>query len=522
MNLMCTIVVHTANVLGIFSDPFEFEGDYGTTMNVTREKVFEKVVAKEAMARHLANHELLLDSREANGQEITALKAHRMAQAIVEDQLHGPTLFELVSRELIEAIHQKQQEMQSIGFSVKDLAHFLDFMERHGTHKIFRWFRHLPPFLLRIDKTLRCQAAREGKQLDLPLLSSMEPLKGRDAYELKRALLDAILTERNLHYTIPQKNLIAALQKVDEQKLREMLGHQASLKDLEGFCSPAGQLFFLWLYHALDLHLIAEEPEFIEQVNFAKKAFACTMGDPFIRAHVLRNKLLESNTQILFTQESDAGLATVLQESLFLPVDTQNPADGCFVFLRRDCWEPTYEVIPLSAYAAYHTGKVNLILATHKRSKEKFLLAACHGQSTNSDDARLQVQLIVDQFHLLSKKTENQGLQLIIGIDANTKSPEEVQRLRQDLDILGLQATNCGPTTIKRRMVTAQHSKAGKFVIDEEDFLIILKPESGGHYRLTNPTLGFKKGKTELKPLPNLEHLSDHYPVGATLEPMSL
>ena len=29
MNLLPCIVIHTANILGIFTDPFEFEGDYG-------------------------------------------------------------------------------------------------------------------------------------------------------------------------------------------------------------------------------------------------------------------------------------------------------------------------------------------------------------------------------------------------------------------------------------------------------------------------------------------------------------
>lgn len=36
MNLFLSIVIHTENILDIFTDPFEFEGDYGPEVNPTR------------------------------------------------------------------------------------------------------------------------------------------------------------------------------------------------------------------------------------------------------------------------------------------------------------------------------------------------------------------------------------------------------------------------------------------------------------------------------------------------------
>ena len=114
---------------------------------------------------------------------------------------------------------------------------------------------------------------------------------------------------------------------------------------------------------------------------------------------------------------------------------------------------------------------------------------------------------------------ENRNLQLLIGIDANTKSDQEIKLLQEQLDSLGLVSTRVGPTTIKRRMVTSQHAKAGKLAIDEEDYLITLKPASGGHYLLTHPTVGFSEKKPDItKTLPNFDNFSDHYPVGVTLE----
>jgi hypothetical protein len=159
-----------------------------------------------------------------------------------------------------------------------------------------------------------------------------------------------------------------------------------------------------------------------------------------------------------------------------------------------------------------------VILATQKGSGAKFLLAAAHGNSTRAEDGRLQISKIMEKFQELSVLSGNENLQLVIGIDANTKTEEDVQDLRNHLEALGLTGTDAGPTTIKMRMVTAQHSKAGRFAIDEEDYLILLKPELGGHLKLDSVTVGFQtEPQDPATPLPNINNGSDHYPVGATL-----
>jgi hypothetical protein len=124
----------------------------------------------------------------------------------------------------------------------------------------------------------------------------------------------------------------------------------------------------------------------------------------------------------------------------------------------------------------------------------------------------------MEKYHELSQG----DLQLVIGIDANTKTTEDVRLFREQLDRLGLIATSVGPTTIKKRMVSVQHEKVGRFAVDEEDYLITLKAENGGKFELTSPTVGFKQERPEkLTPLPNVNNPSDHYPVGATLLPLS-
>lgn len=70
-------------------------------------------------------------------------------------------------------------------------------------------------------------------------------------------------------------------------------------------------------------------------------------------------------------------------------------------------------------------------------------------------------------------------------------------------------------------MVTTQHVKAGKFAVDQEDYLITLKPENGGRLQFSKPTVAFKEESPDLnKPLPNIDNPSDHYPVGATMAPL--
>ena len=160
---------------------------------------------------------------------------------------------------------------------------------------------------------------------------------------------------------------------------------------------------------------------------------------------------------------------------------------------------------------------MNVILATRKDSCQKFLLASCHGHSTKPEDGRLQITLVMEKFHELS----DGNLQLFIGTDANTKTEEDVELFEEHLNKLGLIGTQAGPTTIKKRMVTTQHSKAGRFAVDQEDYLITLRPEYGGQFKFNHVTVGFIEEKADInKPLPNIHNPSEHYPVGAVVEPL--
>jgi hypothetical protein len=518
MHLMLSTVIHTANILGIFNDPFEFAGDYGSEMNPTRQKVFELVASSEALAKNLSDSEVeeLMGAGSFSAKEISDYRNLIVKQAVDKEKEYGPTLSELITPELLEEIKKKQIEFE-VRFASSDLERIFDFIERYKDQKIFRFLRNTPPGFLNLDKTLKDQAAREGKAFDLPMLGSTGLLNGKDGFELKKNLIDTIFTEKTFLLTTPQNSLKKTLNGLKTNYSREYLGDNAINEDLETFTSPAGQIFFFWMYQALDLHLISDlNEDFINQVNTVKEIFASTLGNPQARAEAFRNKLIASDSGVVFTQESDAIVPQILTgDGLFLPIDHQNPLDGTFIFLRSDLWEPEYQVIPVNEYE--DNGCMNVIVASRKESNQKFLLAACHGHSTKPEDGRRQISLVMEIFNELSKQ---ENLQLLIGTDANTKSLKDVQMFKEHLDSLGLIATDVGPTTVKRRMVTAQHAKAGRFAIDQEDYLITLKSENGGQLQFSHVTVGFQADMVDTsRALPNIDNLSDHYPVGAVMVP---
>lgn len=518
MNLLLSIVIHTANILGIFTDPFEFEGNYGPEVNPIRQKVFELVVSREALMKNLSDEEIrdLLEDSSMSKHEVDNYRNLLVMSAIDNEKEYGPTLGQLVTNELIEEIEKKQKELADSGVADSDFTDILNFIERYKDKKIFRFLRNNPSVLLNLDQALRDRAAREGKKFNFPILGSSQSLEGNDHLALKQHLIKFVFAKTTLELTKSQQDVKEALSKLKNDYLEEWLSDSADNKDLEAFSTPLGQAFFYWMYQALNLHLIGMNPEMIENVNRAKEIFAQTLGDPITRADTLKNKLIASNTEVLFTQESDALIPQTL-DGLFHPIDRQNLQDGTIVLLRSDKWEPDYEIISIDDYAGFKAGRMNVILATRKESGQKFLLASCHGHSKNPEDGRLQIKLIMNKFDQLS----DGNLQLFIGIDANTKTEDDVILFREHLDGLGLICTKTGPTTVKKRMVTAQHAKAGRFAIDEEDYLIALGTESGGQFQFSNVTVGFKEEKVDItQPLPNMHNQSDHYPVGAEMAPL--
>src|SRR5574339_329897 len=116
---MLPLVVHTANILGVFGDPFEFEGDYGAEVNSTRQKVFELVVSKHALAGELSDDQIkaLMKDNTSNPQQISEFRASLLEDALRQDQQNGPILSDLITPDLFDALELKQHELQDAGFT---------------------------------------------------------------------------------------------------------------------------------------------------------------------------------------------------------------------------------------------------------------------------------------------------------------------------------------------------------------------------------------------------------------------
>ncbi len=99
MYFILSIVIHTANILGIFNDPFEFAGDYGPEMNPTRQKVFELVVSPVALAKNLSDQEVieLMGGGNFSDKEISDFRNDSVTQAIAKEREFGPTLSQLIT-----------------------------------------------------------------------------------------------------------------------------------------------------------------------------------------------------------------------------------------------------------------------------------------------------------------------------------------------------------------------------------------------------------------------------------------
>jgi hypothetical protein len=489
----------TANILGIFYSPFEFAGQYGSEMDLLRKEIFDLILPREPFARNLADDEA---------------KERLLQEAMQWDANYGPTIEELIPEEMIFALREKQKELQDPSFTEEDLERFIDFLQKYKDQKAFHFLHNTPAGSLGLELALRNDAAFSGKNLELSILDSPKLLEGKNSLELKKNALDELLSKHVLNdLTKGSEAQQKMLNKIPPDYLSRYLGKEAQTKDLDFLLTRSGQPLFFWFYHTLNLHLISQDPNLIEKVNRVKTIFADTIGNPKTRAALFKKRVDENGFGVVLTQECDRMVVEAFATD-FWPLDGQNQTSGTFVFLKKDLWEKPEPLTIDAPYEGLRKGKVNPVLAKNKITGEMFLFAACHGDSNDASDGRYQVRLVKEKFDELQKLYPE--LNLVIGIDANTKSEEQVAALRDELDELGLEATNVGPTTIKQRMLTAQSHKTARFARDEEDFLITLK---GGKYKLANPLVGFSQEKPDPnRCLPDIGNPSDHYSVGATLE----
>lgn len=497
----------TSNLLaGV--DPFEFRGSFGEPIDPIREVVFANLTSMVTLQQRSGTPLMI------HGKEVSPLDY---------DLNRGPSIGELMTPEHLSTLSSLQRNCSDV-FTSDDLASIYAFVEKYKEIKPFYFFRHgSQSYVAPLDKRLLDNEMRN----DLSILGSCRLLVGESAHELNRQLLREVFSENVLRLAYPEEQIKPYLINPEaEKQIRINFGtaDDYTIEDFAFFARPAGQIFSWWLYQATNLNLACSEQGMINGINTVKTLFANTYANPYTRARTFRDRVLSSDTHVVFTQEADAITPQVFcEDGAFLPVDRQRKGDGCYVLLRSDVWDPNYEVIPLEGYKNYSKGRLNVVLATTTQG-DKFLLASGHGDSNKAEDGREQLNLIVDKYEELLKDPAYEGLQLMIGMDANTK--RDVKRGKDDVvpflklvEERGLQVIRVGPTTVKERVVTAQYGKALVISEDEEDWVIY----GGDKFKLSRPTVGFDRIDPEAErsiagPLPNKDNLSDHFAIGASLK----
>ncbi len=503
MNQIICFLVITFNVLSNFVNPFEFDGSYDSKIDPIRKEIFHTLMLEERLVKNLTEEEL--EREKPKDIEANIWKKQLIASAKQRDKQKGLTLSELIPLELYHCLERKYQELE---LSEKNWRLFDRFYKKYSSKKIFSFWKHSPKGFLSIEKKLSDLSS-------LPIVGSEALLPEKSFEELAIDLMERIFTQERLQSKIYRNDLSKQLTSYPLEDLKDYLGNESSPSDLEPFFSPEGQLLYYWIYESLHLYLVSEK-QLIHDINLVKQHFQKSLADPDIRIEKIKEDLLNKHPSLLFLQECDPRLLEELTgDGFFLTVGEQNVADGTVVLLEKDHWEKEYSLVPIHEYRRSKEGKMNLIIARQKRSHIPFLLASCHGASLDPSDGREQISIIMKKYETLQKKEPN--LQLLIGIDANTKSQEEVDSFYNHLESLGLVCTKVGATTIKRRMVTTEQEKAAVYIEDQEEYLITLGENRDRIAMLSKPFLRFDSKEEGL--LPNPSNLSDHYPVGAYIIP---
>lgn len=451
--------------------------------------------------------------------------------------------------------------------SREDIQNFKDFIRKFGDQKIFAFLHGVKDTdaarknngtnsLLKLELTLIQAKEKGGNVPSLPLLDTSGVLE-ESADGGKLALLQSvfqtsiadIMLARNLR-DLEEEEAVARKKTAKERfgpdvickAIRDNLdlsllkhadGRAVKPEELDFFSTCGGQRIFFWLYHAMDLHL-ASGVATIKEINDGKKTFAGITGTPQERAAKFVKDLVASNVGVLATQECAKDCADALtREPTFLErrlgthkqffnavVNAQGVGKtGTTIFLREDLWEKEVQVIQHGHLDdKKKTDKLVLVVATAKKTGDKFLHVSIHGDSSVAKDGREKIAEAVKQFKLLKERRGNEDLELLIGIDANTKKQMDIGALQEQLTELGLYATEVGSSTIKIRALTVQQTKAGDRVDAPGDHVITsaLNPK---RYKAVETLLAGKRVRARAgMALPNMEYSSDHLTVQLTIQ----
>lgn len=363
---------------------------------------------------------------------------------------------------------------------------FVNYTEKIGGNKlkVINFFNTMEYNLVATDyiKTKKIVLDKYINDFNLPILGSIIKLKHNR--NLQSELIDNLF----------DYNLLLHIRTILKQKNQP-----------EFFIE---HIILYWIYQSIYLEEIKIN-NLYQDVNITKTWFKNNLGNQEYRSNSISSEIIYNNCNVLFTQEAHPLLQKKLCDFKFLPILKQNGIDGTLVFLDSDIWYSNYQIIKIPKYV--NNGKINAIIAKLKNTNEQFMLCSCHGKSTDYKDAINQIQDIQKIWSTFYKNTTK----LVIGIDANTKHVNEIYEFCDVIESLNLKVQNNIniPTTIKKRILTAQHEKLNHEYQICEDYIITSKLQE---YKNQNVYVGFNSKINDI--IPNKLNLSDHYPVKLILK----
>lgn len=506
---------------------FEFFGSgYGEELDAYRARIFQAVLPAETFVRKMSREEILAEMKKEDPKvnptdaEIEQFQAKLLEQACLKDLEKGPTLRQLAGCDsaftdaqdqpfnVLEELAQLEKSINNPKIlSQNDLAQFELFIKKFGHQKLFAFLHGINPHkegsegtsgLLRLDHWFR--------NITFPFLNEPAPIKAKNPYEVKQQLLHALFSTEvtQAKYLSSRHTMQIIREDLDLTLLKDEHGNAVTPEELEFFSTPAGLLFFNWLYHAEEWDLALKEST-VDEFNWANKTLQALMGDPKQRAEKFVQDLLHFNVSVLAAQECGPLFAEELKKQGFIDPFNNTGASFTALFLREKRWK---DIEPIKT----NLRKLAMVLATDKQTKDRFLHVSAHSYSTDAKEGLEKIKEAIRVYRELQQQPGNKDLILMIGVDANTKETVDIEALQQLMQQEGLQITDYGPTTLKIRALTTQQEKRGKRIFKPGDHVITSNLK--GRYRVMDRMLGWLRKRADSSlALPNPKHPSDHLTV---------
>ncbi|MFI0435544.1 MAG: hypothetical protein ACH350_07460 [Parachlamydiaceae bacterium] len=483
--------VMTLNVLNDPSDCLEFRSNLGS------QKIDQQ---KDRITALLIPQQFYLEKAGCTDQL-------SIDSAKIQDRMKGPTVAELFNPTVMAVM---SQALDKAGCETSEWDTIEEFVKECKDMHLFHFVKTYSGKILGLEQSIM----KAGIFETLPTVNSTVLLDEKATDEQLRLDLTEKLFNQNVFDAI---KLNDSFKKIEASIKNTFDGPSPSVESLKALAqTKSGVIFLYCLYQSINLSLVKNNGK-IKDLNEIKTSFKNQISNSETREKWLLNQLSDREIQVLFTQEA-TNLSKKVKDR-FHDLKTQNPGDGTCVWLEKATWQTDYEVIAPKK----DDGKINMVIATHARSKRPYLLASLHGHSSNKENGRELIKQVVTEFN--EQKKSHPNLKLIIGTDANTKTPDDIAELDQVLNDLGLQRTEVGLTTIKCRLVTTQVDKCLKEIAGQGDFVItekkakllnVGKGSQTGFWK-TGFGLFFRPSSID-DSLPNAKNPADHYPVYATVE----